>query len=125
LLILTPLLALIAVPFLDAAVNRRVYKAFNSDHQKYTTPIPWDHWVGKALVAILILSIPCILAAFVVGVIRAKSGPLRIWPEQLTMKSFAAAVYRLRVSDFLRQNIVTIVVGTITGLLVILISKIF
>jgi hypothetical protein len=120
-LVFTPIAAIIALPLIDLAVNPKVRNAANANSKS----VPWDQWTFRVALVSVLIWLFLILAAVAIGGIRARSGPLRIWPGSLTLRSFAQTVGKIRINVALRNNVNSIVVGVITALLVLVLSRLF
>jgi hypothetical protein len=120
-LILVPPLAMFGLVLADQAVNPRVSAAMSANNP--ATPIHFDPWVGQAAAEIAVLWIPLLAIALIFGFIRRWSGPLRIWPDKMTRKSLVLTRDRLRMSDSVRKNSLTIMVAVITAVIAAVIAR--
>lgn len=110
-----PLLALAADLFVDALVNPRIRHDWLGRPQgKRFYPGP-DHLAYSIATFIGLVAIVATLAAVIVALIVARSGPLRIWPEAFTSDAFQQVGYRLR--SAIIENTATIIVGVFCAII--------
>jgi hypothetical protein len=116
------LLSPIALFFAALFTENATYPKSNGHHPVYNE---WFSVVGNAS---LLLLLATALIACIIYVIIWRSGPLRIWPQGLTLKSALRAIYRIKVSDSLHRHattiMVTVVASVISGVLVFLFTRV-
>jgi hypothetical protein len=121
---LLPLAAIFIGYIVDTIVNPRNRRAIYdvNTNQKVGKFQP-DIWLlSFARVMLVILAVGIVLA-LVIGIIRARSGPLRIWPDGLTTKTALRGLYRMRVA--LPSNAAPFTIAVVAAILGALLGAIF
>jgi hypothetical protein len=115
---------------IDSLVNPRIRHAFygnNGSTKVASSGPPPDKWTIHAALALLPFWLAAVVLAIVVGLVVVRSGPLRIWPRSLSLKSLLHAMYQIRVSGALTRNLLFIIVSIISavigGVVTALVSK--
>lgn len=112
--------ALLALSAIDGIVNPKVGRIIYSG--KFNSPgttAPFDVWAVRSGVVVFFLWLLLCIAAAIIMITIAQARPLRIWPVGLSLRSIIQTAYRIRFSTTLRQDRRSIIVGVITGLLVL------
>jgi hypothetical protein len=111
------------IPFVvDLTINSKLRRDLGDP--TYTGQEPWGHWFSGAYLATAIIWALLIFIAFAIDIIRSRGGPLRIWPQALTVQSLAETIYRIRVSEAIRKNINGITIAVLTGLIVYVLTRV-
>jgi hypothetical protein len=127
-LVILPGLLIGALFFVDSLVNPGIRHAFySSNSATNSSGPPPDKWTIQAAVGLLPFWLAAVISATMVALVVARSGPLRIWPKGLTMKSLVQAMYQIRASGALSRNLLFIIVSLISavvgGIVTALVAK--
>lgn len=122
LVLIPPLLALGGVIFWTVT-NSRVRHAFYVA-DKPLTNYPNPAWLNDYGSTMIILWIPATITAIIMMMIILSSGPLRIWPQSLTMKSALQLALSIRVTLFTREVARGVAIAVISAIATVLLTRI-
>jgi hypothetical protein len=105
------------LPLLCIIVELVAYNIFTPNIKKDSTgAVLYPDWIS-IIFWILLISWPfAIIAGLVILWIRVRAGGLRVWPESLTMRSFADTLFKIRTTIAVPENINKVLMIALTAL---------